>query len=331
MGGLKDALPITYWTFVIGALAIAGVPGLAGFFSKDEILAQTFDHGHTLLWAIGLATSLLTAIYMFRLVFLAFHGPRSGAGAGPAAPNHSAGGQAHPEEEEPAAQQAHHEHLHDAPAPMALALIVLAIGSVLAGYVGLGGRFEHFLEPSFEPQRVEAVAESSAELTLMLVSTGVAFVGIGLGGRFEHFLEPSFEPQRIEAAVESSAASTLMLISTIVAFVGIGVATYFLLRNRRAADRVAEQFGGLRQLLADKYYVDEIYDAAVVQPIRIVSEEALWKKIDARLIDGAVNGAGEIVGGLSEVGRRLQTGSVRTYAASLFVGVVLILGYYLWR
>jgi len=285
---LKDALPITYWTFVIGALAIAGVPGLAGFFSKDEILAQTFDHGHTLLWAIGLATSLLTAIYMFRLVFLAFHGPRSGAGAGPAAPNHSAGGQAHPEEEEPAAQQAHHEHLHDAPAPMALALIVLAIGSVLAGYVGLGGRFEHFLEPSFEPQR-------------------------------------------IEAAVESSAASTLMLISTIVAFVGIGVATYFFLRNRRAADRVAEQFGGLRQVLAEKYYVDEIYDAAVVQPIRILSEEALWKKIDVRLIDGAVNGAGEIVGGLSEVGRRLQTGSVRTYAASLFVGVVLILGYYLWR
>ena len=122
-----------------------------------------------------------------------------------------------------------------------------------------------------------------------------------------------------------------MLISAMVAVVGIGVATYFFLRNRRAADHVAEQFGGLRQVIADKYYVDEIYDAAVVQPIRIVSEEALWKKIDARLIDGAVNGAGEIVGGLSEVGRRLQTGSVRTYAASLFVGVVLILGYYLWR
>src|SRR5437867_2609936 len=174
MGGLKDALPITYWTFVIGALAIAGVPGLAGFFSKDEILAQTFDHGHTLLWAIGLATSLLTAIYMFRLVFLAFHGTRSSAGVErqAAAHGHGTGGGEHPEEEEPAAQHAHHEHLHDAPAPMALALIVLAAGSILAGYVGLGGRFEHFLEPSFEPQRVEAVADSSAELTLMLVSTG---------------------------------------------------------------------------------------------------------------------------------------------------------------
>jgi hypothetical protein len=77
MGGLKKDLPITYWTFLVGALAIAGVPGLAGFFSKDEILFRTFSSGHTLLWTVGLLTSLLTAIYMFRLVYLAFHGPRS--------------------------------------------------------------------------------------------------------------------------------------------------------------------------------------------------------------------------------------------------------------
>ena len=74
MGGLRRALPVTYWTFLIGALAIAGVPGLAGFFSKDEILFETFASGHTVLWAVGLVTSLLTAIYMFRLVFLTFHG-----------------------------------------------------------------------------------------------------------------------------------------------------------------------------------------------------------------------------------------------------------------
>jgi NADH-quinone oxidoreductase subunit L len=171
---------------------------------------------------------------------------------------------------------------------MAIALIVLAIGSIVAGYVGLGGRFEHFLEPSFAPQAAEAAAESTPELALMAVST-------------------------------------------VVAFAGIGIATFFFLQNRRAADRMAERFAGLRQVLADKYYVDEIYDATIVQPIRIVSEEALWKGLDARLIDGAVNGAGETVGGLSELGRRLQTGSVRTYAASLFAGAVLILGYYLWK
>ncbi|HEY7059041.1 MAG TPA: NADH-quinone oxidoreductase subunit L, partial [Vicinamibacterales bacterium] len=177
MGGLKNALPITYWTFLIGAIAIAGVPPLAGFFSKDEILFRTFSGGHLLLWTIGMATALLTATYMFRLVFLTFHGER----------RHEAPPQ-HPEEEEPAASASvkatadrhappshsasripdtghgHPGHLHDAPPAMALALLVLAIGSVVAGFVGvphaLGGsnRIEAFLEPSFVPQRV-AVGE----------------------------------------------------------------------------------------------------------------------------------------------------------------------------
>src|SRR4051812_45724875 len=162
MGGLKKALPITYQTFLIGTLAIAGVPLLSGFFSKDEILYRTFASGHTLLWTVGLLTSLLTAVYMFRLVFLAFHGERVHTDHG--------GAPAHPEEEEPAAHHAPagqpsalspqlsvhqpsvHEHLHDAPAAMALALIVLAAGSVVAGYIGvpevIGGanRIEHFLE-----------------------------------------------------------------------------------------------------------------------------------------------------------------------------------------
>src|SRR5262249_25242309 len=79
MGGLKSELPITYWTFLIGALAIAGVPLLSGFFSKDEILYRTYAGGHTWLWLLGVATSFLTAIYMFRLVFLTFHGKRAPA------------------------------------------------------------------------------------------------------------------------------------------------------------------------------------------------------------------------------------------------------------
>ena len=83
-------------------------------------------------------------------------------------------------------------------------------------------------------------------------------------------------------------------------------------------------------VLLNKYYVDEIYDAALVQPIRLLSENGLWKGIDVQTIDGAVNGVGESVRGLSDLLRRVQTGSVRAYAASLFLGVVLILGYYLW-
>jgi NADH-quinone oxidoreductase subunit L len=267
MGGLKRALPVTYWTFLVGALAIAGVPGLAGFFSKDEILFRTFVGGHTLLWSVGLVTSLMTAIYMFRLVFLAFHGERAA--------------------EHPAPSTEHHG-LHDAPPAMGLVLIVLAIGSVVAGYVGLGARFEHFLEPSFGPEVTRVAAEERVELTLMVVSS-------------------------------------------VVAVAGIGIAAYFFLKNRSAATGLAERFGALYRVLLNKYYVDEIYDATVVSPIRIVSEEALWKRIDVRLIDGAVNGVGETVAGMSSLLRRLQNGSVRMYAASLFLGVVGILGYYLWK
>src|SRR4051812_32035857 len=122
MGGLKDQLPITYWTFLIGALAIAGVPGLAGFFSKDEILWQTFAHGHTVLWALAVLTAFLTATYMFRLLYLTFFGTRRAAvsaGHAPAAVHHapqSVHG-ADPGHEPPAAHGA--AHLHDAPAAMA--------------------------------------------------------------------------------------------------------------------------------------------------------------------------------------------------------------------
>jgi len=269
MGGLKNALPITYWTFLIGALAIAGVPGLAGFFSKDEILFKTFAGGHTLLWTVGMLTSLLTAIYMFRLVFLTFHGPSPSATASQA-------------------PHAEPRHLHDAPPAMAIALIVLAIGSVVAGYVGLGARFEHFLEPSFAPEAAPAAVDEGLEVTLMVVSS-------------------------------------------VVAVAGIGIAAFFFLRNRSAAATMADRFSGLRRVLMNKYYVDEIYDATIVQPIRIVSEDALWKRVDVKLIDGAVNGVGETVGGLAQLLRRIQNGSVRMYAASVFVGVVAILGYYLWR
>jgi NADH-quinone oxidoreductase subunit L len=278
MGGLKSQLPITYWTFLIGALAIAGVPGLAGFFSKDEILFRTFANGHQVLWIVGILTSLLTALYMFRLVFLAFHG----------APRHPAGAAQHP---------AGTHALHDAPPAMALALVVLAVGSILAGYIGL----PHAL---------------------------------GGSNRLEQFLAPSLEAHATEsehAAANEGLELALMGVSTLVAAAGIGLAVFFFLRNRAAADQAARRFAGIHRVLENKYYVDEIYDAAIVQPIHIVSREGLWQRLDVRVIDGAVNGVAETVGGMGELLRRLQTGSVRAYAASVFVGVVCILGYYLFR
>src|SRR5688572_11652773 len=155
MGGLKKELPVTYWTFLIGALAIAGVPLLSGFFSKDEILYRTFSSGHTALWVVGAITSLMTAFYMFRLVFLAFHGERRPARAealGHHAPVPQDAG--HHAQMTQGFSPVHTAHLHDAPRSMAIALVVLAAGSVLAGYLNvpaaLGGSafLEHFLDPS---------------------------------------------------------------------------------------------------------------------------------------------------------------------------------------
>jgi NADH-quinone oxidoreductase subunit L len=300
MGGLKNELPLTYWTFFVGALAIAGVPGLAGFFSKDEILSRTFTSGHTWLWSVGLFTSLLTAIYMFRLVFLTFHGARAPEHTSTETPGQAP---AHPHTSAPTHSRA---RPHDAPPAMALVLVVLAIGSAFAGYIGfpaaLGGsdRFGRFLAPSFTASGARTVSEAHDQ-------TGEA------------------------AAATEGLEIGLMGVSTAVAFGGIGVAFYFFLKNRRAASAAAERFAGTYRILLNKYYVDEIYDATIVQPVDIVSREGLWKGIDVRVIDGIVDGIGRAVSGSSELLRRLQTGSVRAYAASLFLGVVLILGYYLWK
>jgi NADH-quinone oxidoreductase subunit L len=295
MGGLRRELPVTYWTFLIGTLAIAGVPFLSGFFSKDEILWKTLSSGHVALWGIAVVTAFLTAIYMFRLLYLAFFGERRSPAA-----DHGQGSHGH-------ADSAHgggaHGHLHDAPAAMAIVLVLLAIGAILAGYIGLpealvagGNRIEAFLSPSFHAPFTEAVA-AEAEHAAPLSEMGA------------------------------------MGISVIVAFLGIGLATSIYLRRPGTAARLAEQFGGLYRLLLGKYFVDELYNAVVVQPVKRVSTLLLWRGVDAGLIDGTVNGVGLVVRGWSAVLRRLQTGSVRAYAMSLFVGVIVIVGYYyyLWK
>jgi NADH-quinone oxidoreductase subunit L len=122
-----------------------------------------------------------------------------------------------------------------------------------------------------------------------------------------------------------------MAVSSGAAVAGIGIAFYFFLRNRSLSDRIASSMAGVHRLLLNKYYVDEIYDATIVQPIKWVSEHVLWKVVDAGVIDGTVNGAGASVAGWSAMLRRVQTGSLRAYALSILVGAVLILGYYVWR
>ena len=332
MGGLKKYIPVTYWTFVIASVAIAGVPLLSGFFSKDEILFETFLEGHQVLWGIGILTSLLTATYMFRLVHLTFHGEeRFSRGT----QLHAVGGGhgAVPHGAESAAAAAHHgthghdqpDHghghahgaPHDAPWPMAAALIVLAIGSILAGYVNiphaLGGHagLHEWLTPVFNVTNCGEVS-TTGELAGMM-------------------LEPCTPIEERDPEEHAGLELTLMLVSSLIAIAGIGLATYLWLKHREIPARIAAQYPGVHRLLLNKYYVDEVYDATIVQPIKVVSTEGLWRGFDVKVVDGAVNGAGYLVSGVSIVLRLLQNGSVKTYAASIFVGAVTVLAYYLWR
>ena len=210
---------------------------------------------------------------------------------------------------------------------MAIPLIVLAIGSVVAGYVGVphalkgSNQIERFLEPSFEARTSSGRLEAAGGVPVAAGEGRILPVSVQ-------------EPQPADAAGTHDDSSTelmLMALSSGVAIAGIGIAMYFWLRNPRAADAMAKRMHGAYSLLVHKYYVDELYDSAIVQPIKLLSTGGLWKGADAGVIDGTVNGVGYTVRAASGFLRRAQTGSVRTYAASLFLGVVLIVGWYLLK
>jgi len=202
---------------------------------------------------------------------------------------------------------------------MALALILLAVGSVAAGYIGrpapLGGSnwLGTWLAPVFEAPLPE------------------------MTGEFAHMAEAEAHPgaeanghDGAHAADHEALELTLMGVSSAIALTGIGLAAFVWLRRRDIADRAARSLAPLHRLLLNKYYVDEVYEAVIVKPIHALSRDGLWKA-DAAIVDGAVNGVASIVASLAGLLRQLQTGNVRAYAGSLFVGVVLLLGYYFWR
>jgi NADH-quinone oxidoreductase subunit L len=363
MGGLRKHLPVTFWTFMIGSLAIAGVPGLAGFFSKDEILFEAFSRGHQWLWGVGILTSLLTATYMFRLVYLTFFGSERFH-----APSHVQTSAAHGHA--PSLATAHRAsvaghaggggHLHDAPPAMAAALVILALGSVLAGYLGvphaLGGHnaLGTWLEPAFrapglmqlagltvgdcapgaQPAAGAEVGGALAGLTVGDCAPG-SDVALASNAELAEAGQPAAEGAPAGAAAEAHDEEVLelrlMAVSSVIALAGIGLATWLWLKRPEQSDRIAASFPALHRLLLNKYYVDEIYDRTIIQPVKVVSEDGLWQGMDAGVVDSTVNGTGQLVGGVSAVMRLVQSGSVKAYAASTFFGVVLILAYYLWR
>ncbi len=267
MGGLRRHMPITAWTFLIAALANAGIFPLAGFWSKDEILYGAVASGHVAVWALGAGGAFLTAFYMLRCYYLAFEGPSR-------VESHAA------------------HHLHESPPVMTVPLLILAIFAALVGFVGVPpdhGAYHRFVEPVF------AKAGEAAPHGAMVGEVPMA------------------------------------ILSLAIALVGIWVATRFYVWRPETPARLVEQHPGVYRALLNKYYIDELYDALFVEPIRRGSVW-LWQKFDELVIDGSVNGIGAIVRVGSLTLRRVQTGYVMNYVLSFIVGVVAILGYLaFWR
>ena len=265
MGGLKSYLPVTYWTFYIGALALAGIPPLAGFFSKDEILFRAFVSGGAgiLFWGVGVATAFLTAFYSFRLIYTVFHGPSK---------------------VDPKAMK----HLHESPAVMTVPLVVLAVLSVTAGWAGL---------PVSGMNGIEAI------LGPVLTPGGHSETASGL-------LLP------------------LMLVSIVVALAGWITARYFYLTRPEMPIRLAERASALYRLSLNKWYMDELYDRLVVRPTNRVADR-LWRILDVRAIDGAVNGVGWTALAWARTMRLIQSGQLQHYAMVMAVGTFVILAVYL--
>jgi len=269
MGGLRKHLPVTCLTMWCGTLAIAGVPLFSGFFSKDEILWQTFStplRGHLVLYAMGTLAAALTAFYMFRLMFLTFHGPRR--------------------------HQEHEHPVHESPRSMTGVLSILAVLSVIGGYIGLPA----WLGPNF----------------------------------FHRFLAPVIAAVPAAgsppaAAVHHSAAQELAVtgVSIAAALLGIGLA-YLVYLRRGLTPAGEETFGGWQKLLFHKYYVDEIYEHVFIRPLRWISDRLLWRTVDAGVIDGIVNGYGTLTGFVGNYVRLIQNGLVHSYLGWVAVGAVCI-------
>jgi NADH-quinone oxidoreductase subunit L len=286
MGGLKGLLPRTHLVFLAGALAIAGIPGLSGFFSKDEILAAAFASGHIAVWALGLASAGMTAFYIFRLIFLTFYGR---------------------ERLDPETRH----HVHEAPGVMAVPLRILAVLSVIGGYIGLphvlggGNWLGRFLASS--TGTAEAALPAGTEILLMILSAGVGLAGIG-------------------------AAYVI-----------------YLKKGGLPARRFAERFKALYRLVSHKYYVDEIYGRLAVGGTLLAGRLAAWfdarvvdglvdgsawfvrrfsslsMAFDEGVVDGAVNGIGRVHGSVSRGLRKLQSGFVYNYALAIVIGLVILI------
>jgi NADH-quinone oxidoreductase subunit L len=257
MGGLSKKLKITYLTFLVGCIAIAGIPPFSGFFSKDAILLSAFAHKKfgIVLYSIALFTALLTAFYMFRLLFITFGGKFRGT---------------HEQE----------HHLHESPASMTIPLIILAVLSIIGGFVGIP----------------EAILHGGDKLTV--------------------FLSPVIAVQH-EHEISHSTEYMLMGLSTVLVIGMIGFA-WMKFRNYQRTEAT-----GFGKVLENKWYVDELYDKVIVNPLHKFGG-FLKNVIEKSVVDGLVNGVGKAVNYGSRQLRLLQSGQVGSYVFLMVLSMVLL-------
>jgi len=277
MGGLKQYIPWTFLTMTAATFAISGFPPFAGFFSKDEILARAYE-ANPAYWFIGVTTAFITSFYMFRLWFMTFFGDYRGREA--LEPGHP-GAHGH---------GSHHGDPHESPMVMLVPLMILALLSVVGGWVGIGGRFEHFLAPVFgEGPSTEAteVLSHITEITLMMISVGAAALGWYL-------------------------------------------AYVLYLKRPELPQKIADTLGGLYQAVVHKYYVDEIYAELFVKPLIEGSTRILWHGVDQGVIDAAINDTADGAWHVSDAARHMQSGNVRSYAGWIAAGGAVVIAYMIW-
>lgn len=259
MGGLKKSLPITHATFLLGCLAIAGIPPFAGFFSKDEILAAAYG-ANKIYWVVGVITAGMTAFYMFRLYATTFLGQFRGG------------------------EQLHGHQPHESPAAMTIPLIVLAVLSVIGGWVGIpealmpnAHSLEHFLDPIFAESAKHAHAhhlEHNTEYMLMIVSVGLA-----------------------------------------------AIASFYAIARFSKRPELAEPTG-FGKVLANKWYVDELYNFIIVKPLNWIGK-FLNNFVEKDVLDWTVNGVGRLISYSSRQVRLLQSGQVGSYVLLMVLGILV--------
>jgi NADH-quinone oxidoreductase subunit L len=309
MGGLRKRIPITFWTMTAGVFAISGIYPFSGFFSKDEILYQTFISPNPfakLLWLVGLITAGLTSFYMFRLWFKTFFGAPRFEEYGPThipdlhaahlAAVHASKSSTLTLEAEPEPSHAIHG-VHESPWIMTLPLILLAILSIIGGWVGipaaLGGHneFEHFLAP---------VLASANAVDMPIVES--------------HALE-----------------LTLAAISLLTAAIGFFFAYLFYYRKPCTAAALAKRFAPIYNLVNHKYWVDEIYGRLIVTPLLGFSRLILSGLVDGGIIQGASSGLAVSTRGSSWLVQRIQSGNIRSYAGWLAIGAAAVIAIVLFK